>query len=232
MRKKLQKLLFKIFSSRGLFLFVFVSLAAASCYLAFRMVTDPSTREYYTLSLVQCLLGIFLLFLPSIAARSFKATLSSWMMVAYVLFIYAGVYLGEMHDFYFRVPHWDTLLHFISGALLGILGYALISFLNNSKKIPLALSPLFAAIFIFCFSMTLAVFWEIYEFTVDSLLGINTQKWALADGTPLVGQAALVDTMKDLIVAALGAGIFSVISYFAIKKNAKWLDQLNLKRLP
>ncbi|MCL2002287.1 hypothetical protein FWG76_02675, partial [Candidatus Saccharibacteria bacterium] len=131
----------------------------------------------------------------------------------------------------YRIPHWDTILHFLSGILLGILGYTLISFLNSSQDIPVSLSPVFVALFIFSFSMALAVLWEIYEFSVDYFFGFNTQSWMLGDGTVLVGRAALTDTMKDFIAAAIGAAIFSVVGYFAIKRRSGWIEKLSLKRI-
>ncbi|MDR0979607.1 MAG: hypothetical protein LBM12_00400 [Candidatus Nomurabacteria bacterium] len=231
MVKKLHKILQKLISSKGLFAFVLASLAIATIFVSFQIAFEPGHKGDYLLLLVQCILGILLLFVPSLAAHSLKVTLSSWMMVAYVLFIYCALYLGEVHMFYYRVPHWDTILHFSSGALLGILAYTLVSFLNNSDTVPVALSPLFVAVFTFSFAISLGVLWEVYEFTFDSLLGMNMQKFATEDGTLLVGRTALQDTMKDLIAACIGALIFSIIGFFAVKKKSAWLQKLSLKRL-
>ena len=67
------------------------------------------------------------------------------------------------------------------------------------------LSPVFIAVFAFCFALALGAVWEIYEFTMDSVFGTNMQKYMLDNGTALIGQAALQDTMKDIIVDAIGA---------------------------
>ena len=75
------------------------------------------------------------------------------------------------------------------------------------------LSPVFVAVFAFCFAVTLGVFWEIYEFTFDGILRLNMQKFMLENGTQLIGRAALLDTMKDLIVDCLGALIMSFVGY-------------------
>jgi hypothetical protein len=231
MIKKLQKILRKIISSKGLFGFVLASLSAATIFVIVQIALEPEHKGDYLLLLVQCILGIFLLFVPSMAAHRLKITLSSWMMIVYVVFIYCALYLGEVHMFYYRVPHWDTLLHLSSGALLGILGYTLVSFLNNSDQIPVALSPLFVAIFTFSFAVALGVVWEVYEFTFDWLLGLNMQKFATESGAPLIGRAALQDTMKDLIAACVGALVFSVIGFFGVKKKSGWLSKLSLKRV-
>ena len=64
------------------------------------------------------------------------------------------------------------------------------------------LSPFFIAFFAFCFALAFGVVWEIYEYTVDSVAALNMQKYALEDGTLLVGREALADTMEDLIAVS------------------------------
>lgn len=60
--------------------------------------------------------------------------------------------------------------------------------------IPVSMSPAFAALFTFCFALAL-----------DALFQTNMQKYALEGGEALTGQAALQDTMGDLIVDFIGA---------------------------
>ena len=76
----------------------------------------------------------------------------------------------------------------------------------------------------------LGVVWEIYEFTFDGLLGLNMQKFALEGGADLIGRAALVDTMKDLIVDCLGALIMSIIGYISLIYKKGWVEKLQLKK--
>lgn len=45
------------------------------------------------------------------------------------------------------------------------------------------------------------------------------------------GRLALVDTMEDFIVDALGAGIACTIGYISLKYKKGWLDDLLLKRI-
>jgi len=101
--------------------------------------------------------------------------------------------------------------------MLGALGFSLISILNNTKEIDLELSPFFISLFAFCFAVAAGAIWEIYEFSVDSLLTLNMQKYMLEDGTPLIGQEALADTMKDLIVDAISALVISTAGYIVNK---------------
>ncbi|HBD64559.1 MAG TPA: hypothetical protein DC038_09010 [Clostridiales bacterium] len=81
------------------------------------------------------------------------------------------------------------------------------------------LSPFFVALFAFCFALASGAVWEIYEFLADCVLGTNMQKFMLGDGTVLVGQAALRDTMTDLIVDALSSLTVTVIGYYYTVKS-------------
>ena len=107
--------------------------------------------------------------------------------------------------------------------MLGFFGFMFITILNRDEHTLMSLSPFFVSLFAFCFAVTIGAVWEIYEFTADGLMGFNMQKYTLADGTQLVGHAALADTMKDIIVDCIGALIATVIGYISLKKNKKWI---------
>jgi len=151
------------------------------------------------------------------------------MIIAYAVFLYCAIYLGEVQKFYYNVPHWDTVLHAFSGAALGALGFSLVSLLTRSEAVAFSLSHIFVALFAFCFALSLGVLWEIYEFTMDALVHTNMQKYALENGAQLVGQAALADTMKDLIVDAAGAFAISVIGYISLKYEKGWLERFKVR---
>ena len=56
------------------------------------------------------------------------------------------------------------------------------------------------------------------------------QKFALQDGTLLVGRDAVSDTMQDLIVDVVGAGAISGLGYISLKYKKGWVERLLLKR--
>ena len=85
--------------------------------------------------------------------------------------------------------------------------------------IPVSMSPAFVALFTFCFALALDVLWEIYDFTVDALFQTNMQKYALEGGEALAGQAALQDTMGDLIVDFIGALAIAIAGYLSRKRG-------------
>lgn len=207
--------------------FVLICFVAPIGYLIYKIIVSPvvntenieglRVKADYTLMLIQCIVGIVGYLLPNIISKKTKIVIPSKMYIAYILFLYAAVFLGEIRNYYYKIPHWDIILHTFSGTMLGALGFSFVNILNKHEKVSVKLSPLFVAIFAFCFAITLDVMWEIYEFTFDGLLGVNMQKYALEDGTQLIGRAAIIDTMEDLIVDSLGAFVIAVIRIHIIK---------------
>lgn len=214
---------------------VLISFAAPLGWLVWRIIEGGAadgvgrSREDYVLMLLQCLLGIAAILVPMRLMRRWDVEIPRVMFLLYIGFLYCAIFLGEVRSFYYTVPHWDTILHTFSGAMLGALGFSMIAIFNNTERIPLNLSPLFIAVFAFCFALALGGIWEIYEFTMDVVFGTNMQKFALDDGTPLVGQAALWDTMKDIIVDAVGALVMSMVGYISLKYKKGWVEKLMIR---
>lgn len=210
-------------------IFLLITLVFSTVYSIVKIIEAPHERtglddsvrvkSDYTLMLIQCLLGLVVMAIPSLIERRWTLGIPNYMYILYFVFLYCAIYLGEVKNFYFVIPHWDTILHTFSGAMLGALGFSLVSILNGSKRIKMELSPFFIAMFAFCFALAAGAIWEIYEFVFDGLLSLNMQKFALEDGTLLVGREALRDTMKDLIADALSALTISIIGFFTIKKD-------------
>lgn len=145
--------------------------------IIFVMVRALLRREYQSMAL--CGLSLFLMILPSIVSRKLKVVLPSTLEIIILLFIFAAEILGEINSFYMRVPHWDTMLHTINGFLCAAIGFCLVDMMNREEKISFKLSPLYLAIVSFCFSMTVGVIWEFFEFGADQLMGLDMQKDAV-----------------------------------------------------
>lgn len=149
----------------------------------------------------------------------------------YLIFIAAALLLGEIAGFYIIVPHWDSMLHFSTGSLIGLVGFSLIDILNN-KKAHMNLTPLFIALFVFAFSMTMGTLWEILEYGVDIVAGSNMQRFKdSVTLVPFVGAEALKDTMKDLILNTLGSLLISILGFIDLKRNSFLLNKLSIKKL-
>ncbi len=123
-----------------------------------------------------CALSLVLFLVPAFLEKNLKIELPSVLEIIILLFIFAAEILGEINAYYVRVPFWDTMLHTVNGFLCAAVGFALIDILNRNEKFKFQLSPLYVAIVAFCFSMTIGVLWEFFEFGVDNLLGMDMQK--------------------------------------------------------
>lgn len=218
---------------RILYGFVLASFAVPIAFLIYKIVVTDRTegawsdayrsRADYVLMLVECILGLIVIHIPQFFTKKLKMDIPKPLYVMYIVFLYCAIFLGEVRSFYYTVPHWDDILHSCSSIMTGMFGFMVVQILNKETKTVMHLSPFFVALFAFCFSLTIGSLWEIYEFTFDGLLGLNMQKFLLESGEPLVGRAALTDTMKDIIVDTLGALFSSTFGYICLKHNNGWI---------
>ncbi len=123
-----------------------------------------------------CALVLALFILPAFLERKLNIDLPNTLEVVILLFIFAAEILGELGHYYLTYPHWDTMLHTTCGFLTAAVGFSLIDILNRDGKIKFNLSPVYCAVAAFCFSMTIGVFWEFWEFAIDQLLHTDMQK--------------------------------------------------------
>jgi hypothetical protein len=209
------------------------------------MVRQAMNHDYN--NVFMCLLTLLLFTIPSFVEHRLKIDVPNTLEVIVLLFIFAAEILGEITEYYLSVPYWDTMLHAVNGFLCAAIGIAMIDILNRSDRFMIKLSPIFVAFVAFCFSMTIGVVWEFFEFFMDQVFKTDMQKDTIVkvissinlnpDGrnvpiTLYVNSLAingqdmnlggyldigLMDTMKDLMVNFIGAVVFSVIGYFYIK---------------
>ena len=222
--KRIEKLVF-IFTllsfsvSGGIFIIkLIIALSSGS--------TEHLSYTNYILSLLQCALGIFALFIPRALHKKYNFQFSEHIKLTYFLFLYCAIFLGEVKNYYITVPLWDDILHGFSGIMSGLFAFMLTSVaLSGHNTNTKALPPAFIALFAFTFAVTIGALWEIYEFSFDLFLELNMQKYRQNDGVPLVGREALFDTMKDIIIDTVGSASVSIVGYTAMKKKQNWLDR-------
>lgn len=123
-----------------------------------------------------CVLVLVLFMLPDLAERKFKFKLPSTLEIIILLFIFCAEILGELGAYFIRFAHWDTILHTLNGFVSAAFGYALVDLLNREERFSMKLAPIYLAIVAFCFSMTIGVIWEFFEFSADRIFGIDMQK--------------------------------------------------------
>lgn len=107
---------------------------------------------------------------PQFLDRKLNVTIPPGLETVILIFIFSAEILGEINAFYVKIPIWDTILHTTNGFLMAAIGFALIDLFNRSDRFSIKMSPYFVAFFAFCFSMTVGVMWEFFEFSMDWFL--------------------------------------------------------------
>ena len=154
-------------------------------------------------------------FLPRLVEKKYKIYIPLDFEFVIIFFVYACLFLGEVRGFYGRFWWWDIFLHTFSAIAFCFLGSIAFFLLFKAEKIKT--HPAWIAIFSFCFSLTVAVLWEIFEFTMDQVFETNMQK------------SGLMDTMGDLISASVSSLLVAVAGYIYLKSDQqsilyRWLD--------
>ncbi len=123
-----------------------------------------------------CILCLLLFSIPNFISKRFAIQLPVFLQVVIMIFIFSAEILGEVNAYYVRIPLWDTMLHTANGFLMAAIGFSLVDIFNRSERFLVKLSPVFVAIVAFCFSMTIGVLWEFFEFGMDMLFHTDMQK--------------------------------------------------------
>ena len=164
-----------------------------------------------------CLLSLILLFAPLFIQNKFEITLPNDLEIAIYLFIYSAEILGEIDNFFGIIPYWDIILHTINGFLATAVGFSLVDLLNkNSKNINL--SPFYLCLVAFCFSMTIGVLWEFFEYSCDKFLNVDMQKDTVIQKISSVAlnpdgenKAVVVDDIGKTIIYDTNGDVLQVI---------------------
>ena len=160
------------------------------------LILQLLNRNYENVFL--CILTLILFLIPSFVESRFKLDLPETLEIVVLLFIFAAEILGEIQNFYNVFDKWDTILHTINGFLCAAIGFSLIDILNRYEKFHLNLSPLFVAIVGFCFSKTIGVLWEIFEYGADKYFKTDMQKDQIVNNiySVLLNEDGLNDVVK------------------------------------
>lgn len=129
-----------------------------------------------------CVLTLVLFMLPSFCERRLHIDLPDTLEVIVLLFIFSAEILGEIQEFYILIPGWDTVLHTLNGFLCAAIGFSIVNILNDDKHTSMHLSPFYMAVTAFCFSMTIGVLWEFFEWGMDNFAGLDMQKDTVLTG--------------------------------------------------
>lgn len=222
------------------------------------LVLEALKGDYYNVFL--CGLTLVLFMIPTFVEHRLHIDVPNTLEIIILLFIFSAEILGEIQEYYLMFPFWDTMLHTMNGFLMAAIGIAMVDILNRSRKFKVRLSPAFVALVAFCFSMTVGVVWEFFEYGMDLFFHTDMQKdtWintiysvslnpegrnvaqqVIVDSVVVNGEAwpgyldiGLHDTMKDLLVNFVGAVIFSVIgALYTMGRGKGWFAKKFIPRL-
>lgn len=127
-------------------------------------------------SVFTCSLTLILLFIPSMLEKTLKIEVPTSLEIITYIFVFCAEILGEIECYYMKYPFWDTMLHTVNGFMFAAFGFALVDIFNRHGRFTFKLSPAFCALVAFCFSMTVGVMWEFFEFGADEILNLDMQK--------------------------------------------------------
>ena len=215
----------------------------------FSLIRAVMLRNYENAFL--CVLVFLMFSIPSFVKRQFHLDIPNVLEILVLIYIFAAEILGEIASFFVNISFWDTMLHTTWGFICAALGFSLIDVLNRADKIKFTISPFYVSAASFCFSMTVGVFWEFFEFGMDRFFGKDMQKDTVVNyinsyllsgsenkliaikdigDTVVNGQSlgidgyldiGLIDTMKDLLVNFVGAVVFNFAGFFYLKGRGK-----------
>ena len=161
-----------------------------------------------------CILTIGLLYVPSWIQVKLHIELPPALEITILCFIFAAEILGEVNAFYVNVPHWDTMLHTLNGFLAAAVGFSMVLLLHDDERLTFDLSPFFLALVAFCFSMTIGVLWEFFEFGMDYFFHTDMQKdtiihnlYTVALDTTRTNKVVAVKGIQDVVINGESLGL-------------------------
>lgn len=121
-------------------------------------------------------LALILFLLPAFVEKSFRIELPTTLEIIVMLFVFCAQILGEIGMYYTKYAFWDNMLHATSGFIIAAFGFSLVDIANRNRRMEIHLSPFFLSLVACCFSMTVGVAWEFFEFFGDLILRTDMQK--------------------------------------------------------
>ena len=157
-----------------------------------------------------------------------------WPIYAFLIIYACEHMMGACFNLYLYFPWWDNMMHITEGFMFAVFGYYYLS-VGNEKNLKMRIRNIIFAISLAIF---IGFLWEIIEYAMDTIWMFDMQKdvlvtrissYLLADTTGEIGTISnisevvvngqvlpgyidigLIDTMDDLIMALIGAVVFSL----------------------
>lgn len=209
---------------RSIIFSIVVTMLIGSILLLFIEEVDKK-KNRLLFTIFQFVIMLLIMAIPQKLKDKWDFVIPVSLEVSFLLFAFGSFILGEVFNFYDKIPIWDAILHVVSGIVLAYLGLVLIKYFVHNENIGIQLSPMFIIIAVILFSLSLGAIWEISEFIADDWFSMNSQQYMATTGgtittskdVPLVGHEALRDTMEDLMLDLGGACFVGIIEYGNVK---------------
>lgn len=150
------------------------------------------------------------IFIPKIFNYIFKKSkikITDDIEFAYLIFLILAFLFGSIMGGYSKIYWYDSFTHLLSGVFTAFMAIVLLKWLNRYNKKDIV----FNIIYIILVTLSVAVLWECTEFTIDKILGTDTQK---------VLTTGVNDTMKDMICALVGSILYSIYYLYSLSKKS------------
>ena len=153
--------------------------------------------------------------------KVFKINLNIYSRILLSLLIFLAQCLGTTLNFYDLYDNWDLIVHFIFGIVMFIVSYDIFSNLDK-RYCDIKLNKKIKIIFSILFALSVGSIWEMYEYSVDGILNLDTQRTG-----ELIGRMAIKGTMTDLFSPTIGTLLTVIMFLIANKKEGR--KRSNLK---
>ena len=157
---------------------------------------------------IQCIVLVALLISIRFIQFIIKIEFHNLLKLFILVFIFMAIFLAEILNFYSKIHIFDKILHSLSGVMLLFIGQTLYKRIENSQK-NFQSNTVLMILFSMFFSIAMAGCWEIFEFSMDRIMGYHLQN------------DSLFDTMGDIICGTSMAIITAI--FMSIKNRVRYL---------
>lgn len=161
-------------------------------------------------NLLYCLLIFLISILVEFLFNKTNITSSLFLRFLVQFFIFLSMFIGHVNEMYTYIASWDDILHLLSGFIIAVFALLIITTFFKTNSIE-GNHKFFVGFFILIFGVACSGFWEIFEFTTDTLFSLSSQN------------GSLNDTMMDMINGSIGPFLFFLVSIlkpnFLIRKR-------------
>ena len=181
---------------------IFLLMVGLGIYNA--VIGDPNNRvaSAFMLAVVTIL--------PLLVELIFRWRFSNTMYLLYLIYLLlAG--LGSVLSIYKNIPYYDKIIHVLAGYTFALLGIYIFSLLEDYYKF----KPITIAFMALCFTLGVALVWELMEWFSDVFMGMDAQ------GIPPEGfdVPLVTDTDGDMLCNLCGGLVF--FAHYLISKYSK-----------